>query len=68
MPGVFIKARKPEDWRPIKLSDIALYSMILDKRVTKCPNINDMPISKKAMLYLTLIIRYMKSQISIALL
>ena len=65
MPGVFIKARKPEDWRPIKLSYIALYSMILGKRVTKCPNMSDMPISRKTMLYLTLIIRYMKSRISI---
>lgn len=63
MPGVFIKARKPEDWRPIKLSDIALYSMILGKRMTKCPNINDMPIYQKAMLHLILIIRYMGSQI-----
>lgn len=68
MPGVFIKARKPEDWRPIKLSDVALYSMILGKRVTKCPNISNMPISRKAMLYLTLVIRYLKSKISISFL
>jgi SAM-dependent methyltransferase len=32
-PGVFLKARKPINWRPIDLNDIALYSVLLGKDV-----------------------------------
>jgi SAM-dependent methyltransferase len=33
-PGVFLKARKPINWRPIDLNDVALHSILLGKRVS----------------------------------
>ena len=49
-PGVFLKARKPLYWKPIDLSGIALYSMILGKRTLHIPDISDMPLSRRAVL------------------
>jgi hypothetical protein len=41
-PGVFLKARKPENYVPTDLSGIALYSMILGRRTRNIPKIKDM--------------------------
>ena len=45
--GVFLKAKKPADYRPKDLSSIALYSMVLGKRTTSIPDADDMPFSRK---------------------
>lgn len=45
-PGVFFKARKPENYVPADLSDIALYSMVLGKRTRDVSNVKDMPFSR----------------------
>jgi len=46
-PGVFLKARKPTQYRPNKLDDIALYSVILGKRTKSIPDIKDVPVFRK---------------------
>ena len=46
-PGVFLKARKPLNWRPRDLSNIALYSMILGRRTKEIPSIDNMPFSRR---------------------
>jgi len=45
--GILLKARKPMNWKPIDLSDIELYSMILGKRTTSIPEITDMPLLRR---------------------
>lgn len=45
-PGVFLKARKPENYAPIDLSDIALYSMVLDRRVRDISSVKNMPFTR----------------------
>jgi SAM-dependent methyltransferase len=49
-PGVFLKARKPKDYKPVDLSSIALYSMVLGRRTTKIPDTNDMPLKRRILL------------------
>ena len=49
-PGVFLKARKPIYWRPTDLNDIAVYSIVLGKRVRKLVGLNEMPLSRKLIL------------------
>jgi hypothetical protein len=49
VPGVFLKARKPINWRPINLNDIALYSIVLGRRI-KDPSLSHVPLSRKLML------------------
>jgi len=46
-PGVFLKATKPRNWRPIELSEIELYSMILGSRTADIPSIADMPLNRR---------------------
>ncbi|MEM0057158.1 MAG: hypothetical protein QXL22_04120 [Candidatus Nezhaarchaeales archaeon] len=46
-PGVFIKARKPEDYKPIDLSNIAIYSMVLGRRTKDIPDLKDMPLARR---------------------
>ncbi|MEM4834260.1 MAG: class I SAM-dependent methyltransferase [Thermosphaera sp.] len=53
-PGVFLKARKPEAFKPNDLSDIALYSIILGKKTRKIPSISEMPLRRKISLELTI--------------
>lgn len=47
-PGVFLKCKKPDYWKPTKLEDISLYSMILGKRTKEIPKSSDMPLMRKA--------------------
>lgn len=56
-PGVFLKARKPENYVQIDLSDIALYSMILGKRIKDIPNLKNVPLTRK------LVFRFSSSEI-----
>jgi len=51
-PGVFLKARKPMNWRPVDLSGIALYSVILGRRVRELVTLDDTPLVRKLALYL----------------
>lgn len=51
-PGVFLKARKPHNWKPNDLQEIDLYSIILGKRTKTIPEISDMPLHKKIALKL----------------
>ncbi|WP_206204533.1 class I SAM-dependent methyltransferase [Thermococcus sp. 21S7] len=46
-PGVFLKARKPKRWKPVDLSNIQLYSIILGKRTNRIVSVEDMPILRK---------------------
>ena len=38
-PGVFLKARKPENWTPISLDNIALYSVLLGRKTREIVDI-----------------------------
>lgn len=49
-PGVFLKARKPHDWNPADLSNIYLYSMILNERTKDI--VTKMPLKERVKLYL----------------
>jgi len=55
-PGVFFKARKPENYVPADLSDIPLYSMVLGRRVRDIPSVKNMPFTR------TLTIRLLHSK------
>jgi len=46
-PGVFLKAIKPEQYLPLDLSSLELYSMIIGRKTKSIPDIEDMPILKK---------------------
>jgi len=46
-PGVFLKARKPLNYKPNNLKNIKLYSMILGKRTSSIPEISQMPLRRK---------------------
>jgi len=51
-PGVCLKAKKPENYVPTDLSDIALYSIILGRRTKNVPNLKDMPLARRLILRL----------------
>jgi hypothetical protein len=63
VPGVFLKARKPLNYEPTDLQGIALYSMILGKRTTSVPKIQDMPLSRRFKLLINEMIRTIKDKI-----
>ena len=48
-PGVFLKARKPKDWSPAYLDNIALYSVLLGRRTKKIVDIREAPLSRRLM-------------------
>jgi SAM-dependent methyltransferase len=49
-PGVFLKARKPASWRPVDLSSIELYSIVLGRRVRDAVDLVDAPTARRLML------------------
>lgn len=49
-PGVFLKARKPFNYNPNDLQSIALYSMILGRKTTSIPSLQEMPFYRKTKL------------------
>jgi hypothetical protein len=51
-PGVFLKARKPMNWRLVDLNGIALYSVILGRRVRELVTLDDAPLVRRLALYL----------------
>jgi hypothetical protein len=61
-PGVFLKAKKPINYKPNNLQDIALYSMILGKRTTSIPEIQDMPLLRRLKLSINEVIEIVKSK------
>jgi len=62
-PGVFLKARKPANYKPNNLQDIALYSMILGKRTISIPEIQDIPFLRRLKLLINKAIEIVKSKI-----
>jgi SAM-dependent methyltransferase len=58
-PGVFLKAKKPFNYSPNDLQSIALYSMILGKRTTLIPKLQEMSISRKIKLSILKVIEMM---------
>jgi SAM-dependent methyltransferase len=50
--GVFLKAKKPKNYTPVDLSHISLYSMILGQRTRRIPELREMPLSRKFLLFL----------------
>ncbi len=51
-PGVFLKARKPENYVPADLSDILLYSILLGRRTKDIPKFGDAPLVRRLLLRL----------------
>lgn len=49
-PGILLKARKPLNYSPNELQDIALYSMILGRRTASIPKPQEIPFSRKVKL------------------
>jgi len=49
-PGVFLKARKHNNWKSTDLQEIDIYSMILGKRTRTIPKVADMHLNRKARL------------------
>ena len=47
VPGVFLKARKPAGWRPVDLSGLALYSMVLRRMTAAIPTNDQMPFTRR---------------------
>jgi hypothetical protein len=45
--GVFLKARKPFNYNPNDLQSIALYSMILGRKTTSIPSLQESPFIEK---------------------
>lgn len=43
-PGVLLKARKPKNYVPANLSDIAIYSMVLNRKTKEIPDVEDIPL------------------------
>jgi SAM-dependent methyltransferase len=50
-PGVFLKAKKPNDWKPISCGEISLYSMILGRKTMTIPKVTDMPLKRGVVLW-----------------
>lgn len=48
--SILLKAKKPLDWKPTDLSNIALYSMILGRRTRIIPSVSDIPLAKRVIL------------------
>jgi len=59
-PGVFLKARKPENYMPIDLSRIALYSVLLGRRTKDIPSFKDMPLARRLIILSSLKINKIK--------
>jgi len=56
-PGVFLKAKKPYDWKPVDLEVLSLYSMILGRRTRNILSVRDMPLTRKVRIKLLEVIR-----------
>jgi len=49
-PGVFLKARKPINWRPIDLNNIELYSIVLGRKTRNLVGLNEASLVRRLML------------------
>ena len=49
-PGVFLKARKPINWRPIDLNNIELYSIVLGRKTRNLVGLNEAPLVRRLMI------------------
>lgn len=46
-PGVFLRAEKPDGYRPNNLEDVAIYSMIIGKRTLSVPDVHEMALLRR---------------------
>jgi hypothetical protein len=61
--GVFLKARKPFDYNPNDLQGIALYSMILGRKTTSIPTLQEMSLSSKTKLLIHKVVGLTRSMV-----
>jgi len=47
--GIFLKARKPESYKPVDLSSLPLYSILLGERTSRIPRIEDVRLGRRLM-------------------
>jgi len=66
-PGVFLKARKPANYTPNNLQNIALYSMIIGKRTNSIPELTDMPLLRRLKLSLNEAIKVARRKCGVSL-
>ena len=66
-PGVFLKARKPNDWKSTSVEKISLYSMILGKKTMLIPKVTAMPLNRRALLGTLRIGRWLLRKVRILL-
>lgn len=52
-PGVFLKSRKPSNWKTTSCGKIRLYSMVLGKKTTTIPKVTAMPLNRTIFLRLS---------------
>jgi SAM-dependent methyltransferase len=45
--GIFLKARKPENYKPVDLSGFPLYSILLGRKTIHIPEIEDMRVGRR---------------------
>ena len=45
--GILLKARKPENWMPAQLDNIAPYSVLLGRRTKEIVTIDDAPLARR---------------------
>ncbi|MGC9227758.1 class I SAM-dependent methyltransferase, partial [Caldivirga sp.] len=51
-PGIFLKARKPMNYKPIDLGEVSLYSIILGRRTKEIVDLSKAPMTRRLMLRL----------------
>ena len=62
-PGLCMKARKPFDFKPVDLSQMELYSVILGRRSKNIPEITDMPFMRKTKLKISAFLEKIRAKI-----
>jgi hypothetical protein len=45
--GILLKARKPKNWTPANLDNVALYSVLLGRRTKEIISIEDIPLARR---------------------
>lgn len=64
-PGVFLKAKKPKDYVPVDLSNLAIYSTVLGRRTKQIPK--NVPLTRKVRLIASNIITNIKKYMSLVM-
>jgi len=64
VPGILLKARKPIEWKPIDLTNMQLYSMVLGTKTELVPQYSDMPLGRKARVFALRCLRTISASVS----